>query len=128
MSCCSTEPTLFNLPRAHPGIFLAMCVCSHLCVFTRTGGHLPDLPVPPLFPPVSGHLASRAGLGDQLSFLHVVYYHPMSMVLTLIGGIYFARVYQQTGSVLFSALLHGLMGILVFGIGLGKLFWLDMPL
>jgi membrane protease YdiL (CAAX protease family) len=66
--------------------------------------------------------------GLTFSFLHIVYYDPVSMILTFAGGIYFARVYQQTRSVLFSAVLHGVLGVVVFGVGLGRYFWLDMPL
>jgi membrane protease YdiL (CAAX protease family) len=65
--------------------------------------------------------------GITFSFLHIVYYDPVSIILTLIGGIYFARVYQETRSVLYSAVLHGVLGIVVFGAGLGRYFWLDMP-
>ncbi|MCK4745964.1 MAG: CPBP family intramembrane metalloprotease, partial [Bacteroidales bacterium] len=63
----------------------------------------------------------------SFSFLHIVYYDPVSMILSFIGGIYFARVYQQTRSVLFCTVLHGVMGIVIFGVGLGRYFWLDMP-
>jgi membrane protease YdiL (CAAX protease family) len=59
--------------------------------------------------------------------MHIVYYNPLSMVLTLIGGLYFAFVYIQTRSVLFSSVLHGCMGTIVFAVGLGQYFWLDMP-
>ncbi len=56
--------------------------------------------------------------------------HPIMIilpVLVFIGGVYFARVYQQTRSVLFTSVLHGLMGIIIFGVGLGQYFWLDIP-
>jgi membrane protease YdiL (CAAX protease family) len=119
---------LFDLPRAHPLIFLAMCifypvfsafgqeVIYRTFLFRRFGSLFkkPWLTV----------LAS----GLTFSFLHIVYYDPVSMILTFAGGIYFARVYQQTRSVLFSAVLHGVLGVVVFGVGLGRYFWLDMPL
>jgi membrane protease YdiL (CAAX protease family) len=119
---------LFDLPRAHPLIFLAMCifypvfsafgqeVIYRTFLFRRFGSLFkkPWLTV----------LAS----GLTFSFLHIVYYDPVSMILTCAGGIYFARVYQQTRSVLFSAVLHGVLGVVVFGVGLGRYFWLDMPL
>jgi membrane protease YdiL (CAAX protease family) len=119
---------LFDLPRAHPLIFLAMCifypvfsafgqeVIYRTFLFRRFGGLFkkPWLTV----------LAS----GLTFSFLHIVYYDPVSMILTFAGGVYFARVYQQTRSVLFSAVLHGVLGVVVFGVGLGRYFWLDMPL
>jgi membrane protease YdiL (CAAX protease family) len=119
---------LFDLPRAHPLIFLAMCifypvfsaygqeVIYRTFLFRRFGSlfNKPWLTV----------LAS----GLTFSFLHIVYYDPVSMILTFAGGIYFARVYQQTRSVLFSSVLHGVLGVVVFGVGLGRYFWLDMPL
>jgi hypothetical protein len=63
----------------------------------------------------------------SFSFLHIVYYDPVSMILTLIGGLYFARNYQLTRSVLYTSVLHGVYGILIFAVGLGQYFWLDMP-
>ncbi|MGQ8335078.1 CPBP family glutamic-type intramembrane protease [Sunxiuqinia sp. A32] len=60
------------------------------------------------------------------SFAHILYYHPVSLILTLILGIYVGRVYQKTQSVLFVAFLHGLYGNMVFTVGLGHYFWLDM--
>ena len=48
------------------------------------------------------------------------------MILTLIGGIYLASTYNRTRSVLYSAILHAIMGMLVFSVGLGEFFWLDM--
>ena len=49
------------------------------------------------------------------------------MIITFIGGLYFARIYYQTRSVLFTAVMHGIMGIIIFAVGLGRYFWLDMP-
>ncbi len=60
------------------------------------------------------------------SFAHIFYYHPVSMVLTFILGFYLAIIYRKTKSVLFVAFLHGLYGNMVFTIGLGHYFWLDM--
>jgi uncharacterized protein len=64
--------------------------------------------------------------GITFGFMHIVYYHPLSMVLTLIAGIYLAWIYKKTRSVLFAAILHAMLGILVFTIGLGEYFWLNM--
>lgn len=122
------EPeNLFNLPGSHPWIFVAMCIFYP--VFSAFGQEIIyrtflSRRYGTLFPK-SWHFMLASGI--TFSFLHIVYYDPVSMILTLIGGIYFARVYQQTRSVLFSAVLHGLMGIIVFGVGLGQYFWLDMP-
>ena len=122
------EPeNLFNLPGSHPWIFVAMClfypvfsafgqeIIYRTFLFRRYG----------LLFPKGWHFVLASGI--TFSFLHIVYYDPVSMILTLIGGTYLARVYHQTGSVLFCAVLHGLLGIVVFGVGLGQYFWLDMP-
>jgi membrane protease YdiL (CAAX protease family) len=119
---------LFNLPRAHPWIYLALCIFY------------------PVFSAFGQEIIYRAFLSKRysrmfskqwhfvvasavtFSFVHIVYYNPISLILTLIGGLYFARVYQQTGSVLFTSVLHGIFGILFFGMGIGQYFWLDMPL
>lgn len=118
---------LFDLPRSHPWIFLAMClfypvfsafgqeVIYRTFLFRRYGS---------LF---GADWLTALMSGVTFSFLHIVYYDPFSMILTFVGGIWFARVYQQTRSVLFAAVLHAIMGIVIFGVGLGRYFWLDMP-
>jgi membrane protease YdiL (CAAX protease family) len=118
---------LFDLPRANPWIYLAICIFYPL--FSAYGQEVIYRTF--LFRRY-GNLFARpraivAASGITFSFLHIVYYDPVSIILTLIGGIYFARIYQQTGSVLFSAVLHGALGIVIFGVGLGRYFWLDMP-
>lgn len=60
------------------------------------------------------------------SYVHIVYYSPVSIILTFFGGLYLAKAYIDTKSVLFTSILHGLMGNIVFAIGLGEYFWLDM--
>jgi membrane protease YdiL (CAAX protease family) len=118
---------LFNLPKTHPWVFVAMCffypvfsafgqeIIYRTFLFRRYSRILPK----------EWHFVLASGL--TFSFLHIVYYDPVSMILTFVGGVYFAKVYKQTRSVLFSSLLHGLMGMIVFGVGLGQYFWLDMP-
>jgi hypothetical protein len=118
---------LFNLPRAHPWIYVAMCVFYP--VFSAFGQEIIYRTF--LFKRYTGILAGEWHIvlasGISFSFLHIVYYDPVSMILTFIGGLYFARVYQLTRSVLFTSVLHGLYGIMMFGFGLGQYFWLDMP-
>ncbi len=118
---------LFDLPRSHPWIFLAMCLFYP--VFSAFGQEVIYRTF--LFRRY-GTLFGKPWLvilfsGISFSFLHIVYYDPVSMILTFIGGIYFAMVYRQTRSVLYTAVLHGILGILIFGVGLGRYFWLDMP-
>jgi len=122
------EPeNLFNLPRASPWIYVAMCVFYP--VFSAFGQEIIYRTF--LYKRYARifskgwHFVLASGI--TFSFLHIVYYDPVSMILTFIGGLYFARVYQLTRSVLFTSVLHGLFGIMMFGIGLGQYFWLDMP-
>jgi len=118
---------LFNLPRSNPWIYLAICLFYP--VFSAYGQEIIyrtflSKRYSRIFPK-KWHFVIASAV--TFSFLHIVYYNPFSMVLTLIGGLYLARVYQQTGSVLFTSVLHGIYGILFFGVGMGQYFWLDMP-
>ncbi len=119
---------LFNLPRANIWIFLAMCLFYP--VFSAFGQEV-------IYRTFLSRRYSRIfsrgwqfvlASAVSFSFLHIVYYNPVSMILTFIGGLYFARNYQLTRSVLFTSVLHGVYGILLFGVGLGQYFWLDMPI
>lgn len=119
---------LFNLPRANPWIYLALCVFYP--VFSAFGQEI----IYRTFLmrrysrilPGAWHFIVASAV--TFSFLHIVYYDPVSMILTFIGGLYFARVYLVTRSVLFTSVLHGIFGIMIFGVGLGQYFWLDMPI
>ena len=118
---------LFNLPRANPWIFVAMCLFYP--VFSAFGQEIIYRTFlykrySRIFPR-GWHFVLASGIA--FSFLHMVYYDPVSMILTFIGGLYFARVYQLIRSVLFSSVLHGLFGMMIFGVGMGQYFWLDMP-
>jgi len=118
---------LFNLPRANPWIYLAMCLFYP--VFSAYGQEI-------IYRTFLARRYSGLFLKPWLfvlasavtfSFMHIVFYNPVSIILTFIGGLYFARVYQLTGSVLFTAVLHGIFGMIFFGMGMGQYFWLDMP-
>jgi membrane protease YdiL (CAAX protease family) len=117
---------LFNLPRGNPWIWLALSlfypvfsaypqeIIFRTFVFRRYQG---------LF---TRKWIMIAASGISFSFAHIVYYHPVSMILTLFGGLYLANVYRRTGSVLYTAIIHGILGLLVFTVGLGEFFWLEM--
>jgi membrane protease YdiL (CAAX protease family) len=119
---------LFNLPKAHPWIYLAMCIFYP--VFSAFGQEIIYRTF--LFRRYQDLFHKEwiiiLASGITFSFLHIVYYDPVSMILTFMGGLYFAWIYSLTRSVLFTSVLHGLMGIIVFGVGLGQYFWLDMPI
>lgn len=60
------------------------------------------------------------------SFVHIVYYSLFSIITTFILGIYLGYIYEKTKSVLFTTLLHGYLGNVVFTVGLGHHFWQNM--
>ncbi len=62
----------------------------------------------------------------SFGYVHIFYYHPISLIVTTLGGFYFAKTYSKTKSVIFVAVLHGVLGNLVFASGLGEFFWLDI--
>ena len=118
---------LFNLPRANIWLFLGLCLFYP--VFSAFGQEIIYRTF--LSRRYSGILAKEwhflVASAVTFSFMHIVYYDPVSMILTFMGGLYFARNYQITRSVLFTSVLHGIFGIMMFGVGLGQHFWLDMP-
>ena len=118
---------LFNLPRANIWLYLGLCLFYP--VFSAFGQEI-------IYRTFLSKRYSRIlprgwqfVLASALtfSFMHIVYYNPVSLILTFIGGIYFAVNYRITRSVLFTSILHGIFGIMMFGVGLGQYFWLDMP-
>lgn len=60
------------------------------------------------------------------SFAHIFYFHIVSLLLTFILGLYLGWIYARMRSVLFTAILHSIYGNMVFTIGMGQYFWLDM--
>jgi len=118
---------LFNLPRANIWLYLGLCLFYP--VFSSFGQEIIYRTFLSkrylVILPKKWHFVLASAL--TFSFMHIVYYDPVSMILTFIGGLYFAGVYQQTRSVLFTSVLHGIFGIMIFGVGLGQYFWLDMP-
>lgn len=119
---------LFNLPRANIWLYLALCLFYP--VFSAFGQEIIYRTFLSrrysLILPKGWQFVLASAL--TFSFMHIVYYDLVSMILTFIGGLYFARVYQQTRSVLFTSVLHGIFGIMIFGVGLGQYFWLDIPI
>ena len=123
------EPeNLFNLPRTNIWLYLGLCLFYP--VFSAFGQEI----IYRTF--LSRRYSVILPRGWQFvlasaltfSFMHIVFYNPLAMILTFTGGIYFAVNYRITRSVLFTSILHGIFGIMMFGVGLGQYFWLDMPL
>ncbi len=121
------EPeNLFNLPRRNPVIWLAML--GFYPVFSAYGQEVVYrkflfMRYQPLFQK-KWFLILASGI--SFSFVHIVYFSVLSLVLTFFAGIYLAWLYEKTQSVLFTGIIHGIMGFLIFTVGLGQHFWLDM--
>ncbi|MBN1986915.1 MAG: CPBP family intramembrane metalloprotease [Prolixibacteraceae bacterium] len=121
------EPeNLFNLPRRNPAIWLAML--GFYPVFSAYGQEVVYRKF--LFMRYSGLFRKRWVLilasAVTFSFVHIVYFSVLSLVLTFFAGIYLAWLYSKTKSVLFTGIIHGILGFLIFTVGLGQHFWLDM--
>ncbi len=117
---------LFNLPMANPRIWILLCIFYP--IFSAYGQEI----IYRTFIFYRYRLIFKSKLTFVLvssiafSFVHIVYYSHISIILTLILGLYLTYTYLKTKSVLFTSILHGFYGNLVFTIGLGSYFWLDM--
>ncbi len=60
------------------------------------------------------------------SFVHIIYYSLISLVFTFLAGLYLSWLYEKTKSMLYTTIVHGFLGNLIFTIGLGQHFWLNM--
>lgn len=121
------EPeNLFNLPRRNPVIWIAMLFFYP--IFSAYGQEIVFrkflfMRYKKIFP--SNWLMILVS-GITFSFVHILYFNTLAMVLSFLGGLYLAYVYSKTGSVLFATILHGIMGFILFTVGLGQHFWNDM--
>jgi CAAX protease family protein len=59
----------------------------------------------------------------SFGFMHVVFWNPVAVWLSLIGGILFAVTYSRTRSLLMASIEHSLYGCLIFTVGLGHYFF-----
>lgn len=57
--------------------------------------------------------------GVAFSLAHLVFANWVAPLITLAGGLLFARTYSRSGSLLQASLEHGLWGLFVFTLGLG---------
>jgi hypothetical protein len=55
-------------------------------------------------------------------WLHVIFQNPLAVLLTLVGGWFFAETYARTRSLRLVCLEHTLYGSLIFSVGLGEFF------
>jgi membrane protease YdiL (CAAX protease family) len=61
--------------------------------------------------------------GLTFGLAHIFFENWIAPILSVIGGLLFARTYQKSNSTLQAALEHGLWGDLIFTIGLGWYFY-----
>jgi membrane protease YdiL (CAAX protease family) len=71
----------------------------------------------PLFGSKSGMIAASAIV---FGFGHIVFHNWPAVVLTLLGGLLFAKTYRRTSSLLLVSFEHALYGWAVFTIGYGE--------
>jgi uncharacterized protein len=64
-----------------------------------------------------------AASAAAFAFLHIIFRNPISVLLTLFGGMLFAWRYAKTGSLLTSNVEHALYGCWLFTVGLGGYFY-----
>jgi len=120
------KQNLFNLPKGNPVIWIAMLFFYP--VFSAYGQEVVFrkfmfMRYKPLFTQKWKMILAS---GITFSFVHIVYFSTLSLILTFFAGIYLALLYDKTKSVLFVSILHGIMGFLIFTVGLGQHFWIDM--
>jgi uncharacterized protein len=72
-----------------------------------------------LFPRVGDFLPASALV---FAWVHIIFRNPLAVLLTLIGGWFFAQTYAQTRSLRLVCLEHSLYGGLIFSVGLGEFF------
>ncbi|MGQ4616144.1 CPBP family glutamic-type intramembrane protease [Nocardia sp. R7R-8] len=114
---------LFDLPRRHPEIWLAVLVLYPVLsvypqelIFRSFLFHR--------YAPVFGEgaglvIASAAAFG----FVHIVFGSWFSVVASGVGGWIFASRYLRTRSLFTASVEHSVYGILVFTVGLGRHFY-----
>jgi uncharacterized protein len=122
----SDRENLFRLPRENTRIWLLLCL-----FYPLFSAYLQEIIFRTFLFERYASLFKKSWLliftsGFTFSFVHIVYYSPVSVISTFVAGIYLAWVYAKTGSVLFTTILHSIFGILVFTTGLGQHFWLNM--
>lgn len=117
---------LFNLPKGNLRIWIFLCIFYPL--FSAYGQEIIYRTF--LFHRYRNLFKQEIVLiiasGITFSFAHIIYFSWISTILTLLAGLYFAYEYIRTRSVIFTSILHGILGDVVFTIGLGHYFWLDM--
>ncbi|GJQ30211.1 MAG: hypothetical protein HBSAPP03_20950 [Phycisphaerae bacterium] len=113
-----------SLPRERPGLWLLICVAYPLfSVYPQNVVYRAFI-----FHRYRGVFADESSLiwasAAAFSWAHVVFHHPIAILLTFAGGLIFAQTYRRSRSLLLVSLEHALYGLLVFTIGLGHALYL----
>lgn len=117
------RPHLFDLPRQQPWLWLAVVVFYPLfsvypqeVLFRAFLLHR--------YAPVlgTGRIAAAASAA-AFGFAHLIFGNLIAVLFTLAGGWIFARRYQRTRSLLTVSIEHALYGVLIFTVGVGRLFY-----
>ncbi|MFG0260378.1 MAG: CPBP family intramembrane glutamic endopeptidase [Phycisphaerales bacterium JB041] len=118
-----TPDRLFDLPRRKPGLWLAIMVLYPLfSVFPQEVIFRAFLFQ--RYRRLVGNGAAMVLLSAAaFGWVHIVFAHWISVVLTLIGGLVFARTFAETRSVAAASVEHSLYGCLVFTVGLNSYFY-----
>lgn len=117
-------PELFlSLPRNHPWHWLAvmlgypiLSVLPQEIVYRRFA----LLRYAPLFGTNLGFVIAS---GLAFGFGHVIFFNPVAVVLSTLGGFLFTAHFLQHRSLALVCLEHALYGCLIFSIGLGRFFF-----
>lgn len=118
---------LFDMPRDQPLLWLSVVVFYPLLsVYPQELIYRAFLlhRYAPVFG--TGRLAAAAS-AVAFAFAHLIFGNVPAVVLTLAGGWLFARRYQRSRSLLTVAVEHAGYGVLIFTVGLGRLFWHGAP-
>ena len=115
--------------------YLFYCPKMHYSVWTNILWTYPLLAVYPQELIYRGFLFQRYGklFGSEkrsihasalvFSFGHIIYYHPYSLLFTLVGGYLFAYTYSKSRSLLAASVEHALYGCFLYTIGMGRFFF-----
>lgn len=119
-----TRDDFLRLPLNRPGLWLMICVAYPILsvfpqnIIFRTF----------LFHRYAGVFRSESSLiwasAAAFSFAHIIFHNPLALLLTLMGGLIFARTYHTHRSTLLVSIEHALYGLLLFTIGLGNSLYL----
>lgn len=73
----------------------------------------------PLFGNGAGMITASA---LAFGFVHIIFGHWISVVLSAIGGVLFSLTYRRSGSLMLACIEHALFGDFIFTIGIGSFF------